>query len=84
MRLWRRKQDDDDTFRLLSEEEKEFVQHDVHEQSKYEEAPAEATPDAPINTEDVSGLEIGLTDVERAVAQREVDEQLGHDVPTRR
>ena len=80
MRFWRRrKADEGDVYRPLSEEEKEFVEHDVHEQSKYDEAPGSATPESPINVDDVHGLEIPLTQEQRELAQREVDERLGHN-----
>jgi hypothetical protein len=80
MRLWRRrKSDDDDPFRPLSEQEKQFVEQDVREQSTYGVSAASAPPDAPVNADDVTGLDLPLTEGEREVAQREVDEQLGHD-----
>jgi len=78
MRFWpRRKVDEGDVYRPLSEEEKEFVEHDVHEQSKYDEAPGSATPESPINVDDVHGLDLPLSEEQRQLAQREVDERLG-------
>jgi hypothetical protein len=80
MRLWRRrKSEDDDPYRPLSEKEKAFVEQDVRELSTFGVSPASAPPGAPVNVEDVSGLDLPLSEEERAFAQREVDEQLGHD-----
>jgi hypothetical protein len=61
----------------LSEKEREFVEHDAHEQSTSHEAPASATPGHRSNLGDVSGLNLSLSEGERDFAQREVDEQLG-------
>jgi hypothetical protein len=80
MRLWpRRKSNEDDIYRPLSEREKEFVEREVHAQPKGGGTPAAATPDAPINAGEVSGPDLGLSEAERELAQREVDEQLGHN-----
>jgi hypothetical protein len=77
----RRKPDEDDEYRPLSEEEKELVEHDVGERSRYGEAPATATPGSPINVDDLYGLDLPLSEGERELVQRDVDEQSGHDAP---
>ena len=75
-RRWR-KSKDDDPFRPLSEQEQELVEHDVAEQSAYGEPARDATPDSPVNADDVSGLDLPLTPGEREVAQQDVDDELG-------
>jgi hypothetical protein len=77
----RRKPDEDDLYRPLSEQENELVEHDVQERSGYDEAPAEATPESPVNVVDVSGLDLPLSEGERELVQYEVDEQSGRDTP---
>ena len=76
-----RKPAESDPYRPLSEEEKELVEHDVDEQSRYGEAAATATPGSPVNIDDVYGLELPLSEGERELVQHDVDEQSGDDAP---
>jgi hypothetical protein len=71
----RRKSDQGDLYRPLSPTENELVEHDVAERSKYDQAPAAATPDAPVNADGVDGLDLPLTEGERELVEREVEEQ---------
>ena len=57
------------------------MEHDVDEQLRYGETPSAATPGSPVNADDVYGLELPLSEGERELVQREVDEQSGHDAP---
>ena len=77
----RREPDEDDPYRPLSAEEKELVEHDLDEQSRYDETPAAATPGSPVNVDDVFGLDLPLSEGDRELVQREVDEQSRDDMP---
>jgi hypothetical protein len=75
-----RKDDEIDLYRPLSEQEKALVEHDI-DRPKGSQAPADATPDAPVNVEDVEGLDIPpLSPGQRAVVQHDLD--AAHDAPT--